>query len=217
MIRGFVFDMDGLLFDSERIVQRSWYAAGAELGCPDIGAQIYHTIGFNRARRAVYFKELYGADFPYAVFQEKAARYFMEIVDKEGMPMKPGVPALLTFARSKDISVGLATSSSEDYARGNLRSAGIASYFDQIVSGNMVERSKPDPEIYRKACAAMGVAPAQAIAFEDAPAGIVSAWRAGLRTVMVPDMVQPDAETQAKVWMLKASLVEVLEELKQIL
>lgn len=217
MIKGFVFDMDGLLFDSERIVQRSWYAAGAELGYPDIGAQIYHTIGFNRARRAVYFKEIYGEDFPYEMFQEKAARSFMEIVDKEGMPMKPGVPELLNFARAQGMAVGLATSSSEDYARDSLHRAGIESYFDGLVSRNMVEKSKPNPEIYQKACAAISISPAEAIAFEDAPAGISSACAAGLRAVMIPDMVQPDEETLAKVWMIKGSLTEALEELKKIL
>ena len=81
----------------------------------------------------------------------------------------------------------------------------------------MVGRSKPDPEIYLKACAAIGVAPAEAIAFEDAAAGILSASKAGLRTVMVPDLVQPADQIIEKVWMLKHSVTEALEELKKIL
>ncbi|NCE97988.1 HAD family phosphatase [Emergencia sp. 1XD21-10] len=217
MIKGFVFDMDGLLFDSERIVQRSWNAAGSELGYEGIGEQIYNTLGFNRARRAVYFKEIYGDDFPVEAFQERAARHFVQIVDLEGMSMKEGAREVLKFAKEKGIAVGLATSSSEGYARGNLQRAGIESYFDGLISGNMVGRSKPDPEIYLKACAAIGVAPAEAIAFEDAAAGILSASKAGLRTVMVPDLVQPAEEILEKVWMLKPSLTEALEELKKIL
>ena len=113
MIKGFVFDMDGLLFDSERIVQRSWNAAGSELGYEGIGEQIYNTLGFNRARRAVYFKEIYGDDFPVEAFQERAARHFVQIVDLEGMSMKEGAREVLKFAKEKGIAVGLATSSSE--------------------------------------------------------------------------------------------------------
>lgn len=217
MIKGFIFDMDGLLFDSERIVQRSWNAAGSELGYGAVGEQIYHTLGFNRARRAAYFKEIYGNDFPIEAFQEKARVHFMQIVEREGMVMKAGVREILQFAGEKGLAVGLATSSSEDYARGNLQRAGIASYFDGLICGNMVEKSKPDPEIYLKACTAIGAAPAEAIAFEDASSGILAASAAGLKTVMVPDLVQPAAEIIEKVWMLKPSLIEVLEELKKVL
>lgn len=217
MIRGFVFDMDGLLFDSERIVQRSWNAAGGELGYGTVGEQIYHTLGFNRSRRAAYFKSIYGDDFPTEVFQERAAEHFVRIVDEEGMTMKKGVEEILQFAKEKGLAVGLATSSSEGYARGNLQRAGIESYFDGIICGDMVEKSKPDPEIYVKACAVIGVAPAEAIAFEDAAAGILSARKAGLKTVMVPDLVQPAEDILENIWLLKSSLIEVLEELKKVL
>ncbi len=80
-----------------------------------------------------------------------------------------------------------------------------------------MEKSKPDPEIYVKACAVIGVAPAEAIAFEDAAAGILSARKAGLKTVMVPDLVQPAEDILENIWLLKSSLIEVLEELKKVL
>lgn len=217
VIKGLVFDMDGLLFDSERIVQRSWNAAGADLGYPDIGEHIYHTVGFNRARREVYFKGVYGEDFPHDVFQEKAAVYFLEIVEREGMPVKKGARELLNFAKDQGLRLGVATSSSSDYAADNLKNAGLYDYFDGFVYGNMVEHSKPDKEIYEKACFAIGVVPEEAVALEDAPSGIASAYAAGLKPVMVPDLVKPDSETLEKVWLLRDSLLEVIPDLEACL
>lgn len=213
VINGLVFDMDGLLFDSERIVQRSWNAAGAELGYPEIGDHICHTVGFNRARREVYFKGVYGEDFPHDLFQEKAAAYFLEIVDREGMPVKPGARELLTFAKANGLRLGVATSSSSGYAADSLKNAGLYDYFDGFVYGNMVTRSKPDKEIYVKACSAIGVAPKEAVALEDAPSGIASAYAAGLKTVMIPDLVKPDEEIMKKVWLVRTSLLEVIPDL----
>lgn len=215
MLKGLVFDMDGLLFDTERIVQRSWNLSGADLGYCDIGAHIYNIIGFNRGKRAEYFKGVYGEDFPHDMFQETAARYFTEIVEKEGLPVKNGVGEILEFAKKHGLSIGLATSSSAEYALENLRSAGIYDYFDGYVCGNMVKKSKPDPEIYLKACAAIGINPSEAVALEDAPSGIASAYAAGLRTVMIPDLVQPDDKTLASVWRTADSLLAVIPILEK--
>lgn len=217
MIKGLVFDLDGLLLDSERIVQRSWNASGADLGYPDIGSNIYHTIGFNRARRKVYFKGIYGDDFPFERFQSKASDYFQKIVEEEGVPLKEGAREILTFAKQRGLKVGLATSSSLGYAENSLKETGLYEFFDGIVGGNMVSRSKPDPQIYQKACDAIGLPPPDCGALEDSPSGISSAWAAGLRPIMVPDLVQPDEETLSKVWMVKDSLSAVTEALRKLL
>lgn len=210
MIKGLVFDMDGLLFDTERIVQRSWNRSSVELGYPPAGEEIYHTLGFNRARRAVYFKNLYGEDFPHQRFQDNASRYFVEIIEEEGLPVKEGVYELLDFAKEQNLRLGIATSSSEAYAKANLAEAGILEYFDGFVFGNMVTNSKPDPEIYTRACQAIDVRPSEAVAFEDAPAGVRSAYAAGLRPVMIPDLVEPDAEILQKTWQVRSSLLAVI-------
>lgn len=214
-LKAAVFDMDGLIFNSERIVQRTWQDAGEVLGYPDLGEQIYHTIGFNRARRAEYFKKVYGEDFPYALFVEKAAARFQEIVDTEGLPVKPGVRELMTALKENGISIGLATSASGDYAKASLEEAGLWHFFDGWIFGNMVPRSKPDPEVYIKACQAIEVLPEYAVALEDAPSGVISASAAGLRVIMVPDLVEPEQEIRAKAWMVKPSLTDVLDELRE--
>lgn len=214
-IKAAIFDMDGLIFNSERIVQRTWQDIGSQLSYQDMGEQIYNTIGFNRARRAEYFNKVYGEDFPYGLFVEKTASRFQEIVDAEGLPVKPGVRELMTALKERGIAIGLATSASGDYAQTSLEEAGLWKFFDGWVFGNMVTRSKPDPEVYIKACQAVGVSPEEAFALEDAPSGVISACAAGLRVIMVPDLVQPDEEIRAKAWMVKPSLAEVLAALRE--
>lgn len=194
MIKALVFDMDGLLLDSERIVKRSWNDAGDEVGVPKVGEQIYHTLGMNRRARNEYFKKVFGEDFPLEEFNERTSVCFYRIVEKEGLPVKAGAKELLKYAKEHGYKIAVATSSSRQYARKVLTDAGIYSYFDGGVFGDMVEHAKPDPEIYEKACESIRVRPKDAIALEDAPAGVRSAYAAGLKVIVIPDLVQPSKE-----------------------
>lgn len=210
-IKGAIFDMDGLIFDSERVVQRTWFEIGELWNIPDLGEQIYHTIGFNRRRRETYFKSVYGEDFPHDQMVEETRKRFERIEREEGLPVKEGVRELMEFLRSKGCAIGLATSASADYAADQLKNAGLYDFFDGFVYGNMVNHSKPDPEIYIKACKAVGIHPEEGIALEDAPSGVQSAWSAGLRVIMIPDLVQPTAEIREKAWYVRNSLLQVPE------
>lgn len=194
MMKALVFDMDGLLLDSERIVKRSWNDAGDEVGVPKVGEQIYHTLGMNRRARNEYFKKVFGEDFPLEEFNERTSVCFYRIVEKEGLPVKAGAKELLKYAKEHGYKIAVATSSSRQYARKVLTDAGIYSYFDGGVFGDMVEHAKPDPEIYQKACESIHVRPEDAIALEDAPAGVRSAYAAGLKVIVIPDLVQPSKE-----------------------
>lgn len=194
MLKALIFDMDGLLLDSERIVKRSWDDAGEEMGVPNVGDQIYHTLGMNRRSRDQYFKNVYGEDFPLEEFHKRTSVCFYRIVGEEGLPVKAGAKELLAYAKERGYQIAVATSSSRSYAQKVLTDAGIFSYFDGGVYGDMVTHAKPDPEIYRKACESIHVQPEEAIALEDAPAGVRSAHAAGLRVILIPDLVQPSGE-----------------------
>lgn len=198
--KAFVFDMDGLIFDSERIVQRSWNISGQKLGLGNVGEHIYNTLGMNRASRKKYYEDHIRKDFPFEEFSALTRKTFFEIVDAEGLPMKAGVKEILTYGKENGIKIALATSSSRDYAMKCLKDAGIDIYFDGIVCGDMVSRSKPDPEIYLRACELAGVEPGEAVAFEDAPAGVEAAYRAGMKVVMVPDLVEPSEKIASMLW-----------------
>ena len=212
-IQGVVFDMDGLLLDTEKIVQRTWADVGAKFGYPDMGEQIYHTLGFNRERRKAYFESVYGPEWPDEEVVAACGVRFTEIVQTEGIPVKKGAKELLQYLKDKNIKIGLATSTSEIHAREELEGTGLWDYFDGRIFGNMITKSKPAPEIYEKACKAIGVELGEAIALEDAPSGIRSAHSAGLRVIMIPDMVQPTDEVLAMTFDVQNSLLDVIERI----
>ena len=210
-IRALVFEMDGLLFDSERVVQKSWYIAGERLGYPGIGDHIYHTLGFNVVRRSEYFRSVFGEEFPGEQFNQMTREIFHRLKEEEGVPKKPGVEALLSYGKEHGYLLGLATSSRREYSTHLLQDGGIWDYFDAAVFGDMVTHAKPDPEIYQKACEALGAAPQEAVALEDSPNGIRSAHAAGMRTIVVPDLVQPDGEIRRLCTWQCASLADVID------
>lgn len=215
MIKALIFDMDGLLLDSERIVQRSWEEIGREMGIPDLGAHIYNTLGMNRKARNEYFLNTFGADFALETFNRMTSEAFFRIVGETGIPLKPGVKELLKYAKEHGLAVAVATSSSSEYAVKELENAGIWKYFDGGVFGNMIEHAKPDPEIYLKACDCIGMKPSECFALEDAPAGIRSAHAAGLKVIAVPDLVQPDEELLTLIYKKFDTLHEVIPLLKE--
>lgn len=209
-IEGFVFDMDGLLLDSERIVQRSWELSGKELGIEGMGQQIYHTLGMNAKSRRQYFKNAISADFPYEEFQKLTSKYFYRITDTEGLPVKKGAAELLEYAKTHDYKTAVATSSSRKYAERVLMDAGLYQWFDGGVFGDMVTKGKPDPEIYLRACESITLRPENGLAFEDAPGGIRSAVAAGLHTIMIPDLLRPTEEIKKLIYRKFADLGEVI-------
>lgn len=214
-IKALVFDMDGLLFDSERVVRKSWYLAGEKLGYPKIGDHIYHTLGFNVVRRNEYFRKTFGEEFPVDRFNQMTREIFHELKTKEGVPKKPGVDELLKYSRESGYLLGVATSSRREYSTELLKENGIWEYFNVFVFGDMVSHAKPDPEIYLKACGRLEVAPEEAMALEDSPNGIRSAYAAGMQPVVVPDLVTPDEEILSLCRWKCDSLFEVIRILKQ--
>ena len=129
-VKGLVFDMDGLLLDSEKVVKRSWDYAGKELGYENFGDHIYNTVGFNLKRRTEYFKTNVDLDFPMDRFAQMTREYYYKIADKEGIAVKKGAPELLNAAKSHGCMIGLATSSRQIHAEQSLKRAGLYSLLE---------------------------------------------------------------------------------------
>lgn len=216
MIEALVFDMDGLIFDSERIVQRSWEDSGEPLGLTNMGSHIYNTLGMNAHSRREYFEKAVGSHFPHEEFAELTRVRFREIVEQEGLPVKPGVRELITYAKDQGIKLAVATSTRREHASVHLKDAGLYDYFDGLVYGDMVHRSKPDPEIYVLACHSIEASAKRSIALEDSPAGIRSSHAAGMLPVMVPDLVQPPAEIEDLLFRRFETLLDVIPLLEEI-
>lgn len=204
-----IFDMDGVLTDTEEVSARAWRQCGALQQIEDMEATILDCIGRNEKDMRAYFAQKYGEDFEYMVFKKNKHRIFEEILEKEGIPVKKGVRELLEFLEKEGYGIGLASSTREAAIRTRMEKLGFLHYFRTITSGDMVEHSKPDPEIYLLACRNMGVRPEDAFAIEDSPNGIRSAYRAGMKVIMVPDLIQPDEEIRGMLYGCFSSLLEV--------
>ena len=186
-----VFDMDGVLVDSERIVLRSWECVGRELGLGDMRDLFFRCIGTTHASTQKRFDEIYGDRLNYQDFRTRTRVCYMEFT-KNGVPLKPGVMELLSWLKENGWRTGLASSSREANVRRNMEETGMGRYFDILVCGDMLTASKPAPDIYLRACAELGTEPSLAYAVEDSRNGILSASAAGMKALLVPDMVAPD-------------------------
>lgn len=213
-IRGAVFDMDGLLLDTERVVSRSWDAGAREFGLRDVERAKRACMGLNEAGTKAYFVRTYGEDFPFDAFRSFTRRLSHEVLDKE-VPVKPGASALLQMLKERGIALAVASSTREVTVRDQLDRGGLLSFFDAVITGDMVENGKPHPEIFSKACRALGLPPEKCLAFEDSVNGIRSAYRAGTYPIHIPDLVPPNLETQTLSWKCFASLTEAAAFLAQ--
>ena len=208
MFQGAVFDMDGLMFDTERLVYENWQAMMDEHGYPyDIEA-FKQTVGRRKKEVELFYKATYGEDFPYWELADEGRARYVKCVEREGIPVKPGLYEILDFFRQRNVKIALATSTSRETAELNLRLAKVLDYFDVLVCGGDVKNGKPHPEVFLTAAERLGVAPENCVAFEDSINGIKSAYAAGMTTVMVPDFLQPTDEIKPMITYLCKDLSE---------
>lgn len=189
-----VFDMDGVLIDSERLVLKAWQHVGGEQGLPDLSPLFHKALGTTHAHTATLFASAFGDDFDYIDFRDRVRSYFYDVLTVNGAPLKRGVKELLQWLKDEGWSIGLASSTREVGVRLNLERTGLLGYFDVIVGGDMLKASKPAPDIYLLACQKLGADPLTSYAVEDSYNGIRSAHAAGMHALMVPDMVPADDE-----------------------
>ena len=214
-LQAVVFDMDGLMFDSERMIQRSWDVVGVKMGFGKMGKDIYHTLGLNNAERERYFKSAYGEDFPYLEFRENYRAEVARDTRENGTPVKKGLYELLEVLKEKQMKLAVATSSSYENTVELLKETKVYSYFQEIVTGNMVEHSKPAPDIYQKACEKLSVLPEHALALEDSYNGIRSGYAAGMKVIMIPDLLTDSSCVDDLLFAKMESLTEVAEAFRK--
>lgn len=217
MIKALVFDMDGVIFDSEKLYRKHWMITGKEYGIPEeemkeLCNQIAGSTKEHNERR---MKNRFGEDFDYDTFRGKTMARMDEEIKEHGLELKPGVKELFHYLKEHDYKIGLATSTQQERAEGNLKNAGILEEFDQIIYGGTVPHGKPAPDIYLKACEALGVEPSEAMGIEDSINGVKSSAAAGLYTVMVIDLIAPTEEIRALAHRIYDSLFDVMELLQK--
>lgn len=212
-----VFDMDGVIFDSEKGVLSSWQEVAEKYQIPDIEQTFRDCIGLNAAATKEKMLQRYGQDFPYDAYKKEMSQLFHSRYDGGRLPMKPGVVELLSFLQEQGIKIALASSTRREVVLQELGDAGVLPYFQQVICGDMVKRSKPAPDIFMTACECLGVDVSEAYAIEDSYNGIRSAHSAGLRPIMVPDMAAASPEMEELTEHILPSLYEVKAYLKTML
>lgn len=211
-----VFDMDGVIFDTERLVIEFWKEVAKKHNIPNVEHTCIQCLGTNRVRTREIFLENYGADFPFDPYRAEVTELFNTHYKGVPLPTKPGVRELLNYLQEQDIKVGLASSTAQHLVRDEIGTAGLLPYFQTLVCGDMVEHSKPAPDIFLKACEILNADPTKSIAIEDSFNGIRSAHCAGMTPIMVPDQVQPTDEIRTLAFHVMPSLLDVLNWLKTL-
>ncbi len=204
-----IFDMDGLMFDTERVFIKAWDYAGEKIGIGKAGYMVYKTLGKNVIASNKILREEFG-EFNQEELRRYSKEFLKDYYEKNGVPVKPGLYTLLEYLKSTGCKIALASSTSRGMVEQYLKNTGVMDYFSAIVCGDMIEKSKPEPDIYLKACELLHVKPQNCIALEDSQSGLLSAYRAGCKPVMVPDLWQPDEETKQ----ILAGLYTDLEQVK---
>ena len=193
-IRAVLFDMDGTLIDTEKYYRIFWPKALAAFGYEMTDEQALTMRSLGRPFAPAKLREWFGEELDYYAVREKRKALMEEALVRDGIRVKPGAKELLAFLRECGITAAVATATDRERACQCLQQTGLADYFDQVVSATQVKEGKPSPDIYLYACRALERKPEECMAVEDSPNGVLSAYRAGCRVVMVPDQTEPDEE-----------------------
>lgn len=209
-IRGVLFDMDGVIVDTEKLYTHFWQEAGIALGYPMAKAHAMGLRSLNRAFGEAKLKSYFGDGIDYEAVRNKRIELMDAYIAVHGVEAKPGIYELLDALENKGIPCAVASSSPHDRITVYLKPLGLYHRFHTIVSGYDVAKGKPEPDIYLTAAEKIGVTPELCLAIEDSPAGILSGFRAGCKPVMVPDQDTPDEETKSRLFALCDSLTDVI-------
>ena len=211
-VKGVLFDMDGVILDTEKLYTRFWKEA-----CAYFGFEMTHDMALgmrslNSALGESKLKEYFGDTVDYLLVRNKRIELMTAFINENGVELKSGVHEVLAFLKENGIKKAIATSSPLERTQDYLSKVGVIDEFDKLISARMVERGKPEPDVYLYAASQLGLKPEECLVIEDSPTGLLAGNRAGCIPVMVPDQDQPSQETKE----LAYAVVDSLEDLRRI-
>lgn len=209
MLQGVLFDMDGILFDTERMSLNIQNQLLCESGNPGNWNLVMQTCGLNAVQREKLLADTFGPTFDIGYHEEQFRQRMLAQIDREGIPKKEGLDALLQYLQKHGYKMAVASSSRRESVLHHLTAGNILHYFSAVVGGDMVKASKPQPDIYLEAARRLGLNPTMCAAIEDSPNGVRSAAAAGCVTIMVPDLTPPNEELTALAAAVLPSLAQV--------
>lgn len=212
-IKGVLFDMDGVVLDTEKLYTRFWQEAAQFYGYPMTKEQSLGMRSLNRGAGEAKLQSYFGDCIDYEQVRNKRVELMNAFIEENGVELKPGIAELLDYLDDCGIKKAIATSSPLERTKRYLTQVGLVDRFDELVSGYMVEKGKPEPDIYLYAASKLNLNPNECMVLEDSPTGILAAYRAGCVPVMVPDQDLPDEETKTMLY----AVVESLEKVPMLL
>ena len=213
-IRGVLFDMDGLVLDTEKLYSRFWMESANDLGYPMTYEQALGMRSLNRNAGQDKLTSYFGPGISYAEVRSHRIELMDAWIERNGVEVKPGIHELLDYLHDNGILCAITTSSPMDRIVHHLTPHGLLHRFDKVCTAYDVPRGKPEPDIYLHGAVSLGLKPEECLALEDSPTGILSAYRAGCLPVMIPDLDQPDEETQNLLFAKADSLADIITILK---
>jgi HAD superfamily hydrolase (TIGR01509 family) len=214
-IEAAIFDMDGLMFDSEKVSCACWKEAAGKYGYRITDELFLKTLGQTVEISKKIYGEHFGDNFPFEAIKNERFKLGAEYYCNHGVPIKDGLPELLTYLKSHHIKTAVATSTPRENALPIIKQAKVDCYFDAIVCGNEIARSKPDPEIFLNAALKLGVPPERCIVLEDSESGITAASRARMKPILIPDLKEASNEIKKMAFQQFRSLRQVVQMLEE--
>ena len=212
-IKAVIFDMDGVLIDTEKYLTKFWCMAAKEFGYDmrlEHAYEIRSLAGVNGANR---LKEIFGNEFDYEAVRNRRKELMNVHLKENGIEPKPKLKESLVRIKNAGYKIAVATSTDFDRTSKYLSEIGVFDLFDNIVCANMVKKGKPEPDIYLYVCEQIGLKPSQCIAVEDSPNGLRSAYLAGTNAIMIPDLTEAaDKEKDISVY-----IIDDLEKLANLI
>ena len=216
MIKAIIFDMDGLMIDSERVTFECYQEIlkGMNLTMDE---EFYKTL-LGKPLKGIYqrFYDVYGNDFPIEDVIKDVHALMAQRFETEGVPVKTGLKSLLEYLKANNYKTIVATSSNRDRVDTILAQAQITDYFDDSICGDEVTKGKPNPEVFLKSCQKLGVSVDEAIVLEDSEAGIQASYDAGIKVICIPDMKYPEKQYEEKTFKIFKDLNDVTDYLKNL-
>lgn len=207
---GAIFDMDGVLFDTEKVYQQTWHEIAAELKVTLGNGFLRDISGSSGARMNQVIETYFQVPDGAGIARECMGRVREKL--SVHVPMKEGVREILEFFRQEGMPVAVASSSLSQQIETNLKNADIDVFFSEVVSGTEVEQGKPAPDIFLRAAERIGCKPEQCFVFEDSENGVKAGYAAGCATIMVPDLIAPSPQIQHYCTRICRNLVEARVE-----
>ena len=209
-----LFDMDGTLFDTEKYYQWAWRKAIADAGYELDASEVLKLRSLGAPYNVAQFQEWFGEDVDYRAIRQERVDLMKDMLAHE-IPLKPQVPQTLEKLRQMGYSMAVVTATAQEQAVSNLKLAELLPFFDHVISASMVKCGKPAPDVYLHACEVLKVQPENCYAVEDSPNGVMSAHAAGCRTIMIPDLSQPDEELSQLLYRKLNTFGELINILKK--